>query len=451
MPHALVLDDDPDVLRPLAKLVEREGFTVRTSNNLANARAELANGPCDVLIADLQLPDGVALELLPELEQRPGTDLIVITGHSSVDSAIEAFRGGAIDYFLKPVDTQYLCQLLRKIVKALELRGEVDLLRSELRRAGRFGKLIGAAPVMQALYDQIERVAPTNATVLIQGETGTGKELVAETVHRMSRRAKDPFVAVNCGAVADTLIESELFGHEKGSFTGATKRHAGVFERANGGSLFLDEITEMPLELQVRLLRVLETRKVRRIGGEADLEVDARVMCATNQNAEKAVRDGKLREDLYFRLAVFPIEVPPLRDRSDDIGLIAEHVLAKLNEDAGASKQLAPEAAELLRAQPWPGNVRELRNCVERAFIMSGDRIGVDALPFGADVGAGNGAGPERAGVWSPVGTPLANAERDLVLATVQHIPDKGQAAKALGISLKTLYNRLHKYGAMDS
>jgi len=446
MPDALLLDDDPHVLRPLAKLVEREGFHVRTAADLAQARAALEAGPFDVVIADLQLPDGASLDLLPDLEDRPDTELIVITGHGSLDSALEAFRGGAIDYFTKPVDIQSLRQLLRKILKTLELRGEVQQLRSELRRAGRFGPMIGSSPVMQALYDQIERVAPTNATVLIQGETGTGKELVAETVHQMSPRAKQPFVAVNCGAVADTLIESELFGHEKGSFTGATKHHRGVFERATGGSLFLDEITEMPMELQVRLLRVLEARVVRRIGGEEDLPVDVRVLCATNRDPQQAVRDGKLREDLFFRLSVFPLVVPPLRDRGDDIGQIAEHLLARLNEESDRAKTISPEALDLLREQPWAGNVRELRNCVERAFILSGDRIGTDALPFGAD----ESPDVARSGVWSPVGTSIEDAERDLVLATLQQIPDKAEAAKVLGISLKTLYNRLHKYGVME-
>jgi len=447
VPRALVLDDDPGVLRPLAKLVESEGFDVSTAGNLAEARTALAAGPFDVVIADLQLPDGVALDLLPDLEDRQATELIVITGQASVDSAVQAFRGGAIDYFTKPVDAQHLRQLLRKILHALELRGEVNLLRTELRRAGRFGRMIGTSPPMQKVYDQVQRVAPTTATVLIQGETGTGKELVAETVHAMSLRAKGPFVAVNCGAVAETMIESELFGHEKGSFTGAIQRHQGVFERASGGSLFLDEITEMPPELQVRLLRTLESRTVRRIGGEEEIAIDVRVMCATNRNAEQAVRDGKLREDLYFRLAVFPIEVPPLRDRGEDIAQIAESFLASLNEKSGESKRFTPEAVQMLSAHAWPGNVRELRNFVERAYILSGDCIDPSALPFAA----GGKARLDRSGVWAPVGTSLADAECELVLATVERIPDKAAAAKALGISLKTLYNRLHKYGAMDS
>jgi DNA-binding NtrC family response regulator len=446
VPSALVLDDDPEVLRPLAALIAHEGFEVRTCGSLAGARAELAAGGFDVVVADLQLPDGQALELLPLLEERPATEMIVVTGHGSVGSAVEAFRGGAIDYLIKPVDPHHLRQLLRRIATALALRGEVDILRSELRRAGRFGKMIGASPAMQRLYDQVLRVARTNATVLIHGETGTGKELVAETIHAMSPRARQPFVAVNCGAMPATLIASELFGHEKGSFTGATQRRLGVFERASGGTLFLDEITEMPPDLQVILLRVVETRTVKRVGGEGEFPVDVRVIAATNRDPEKSVRSGRLREDLFFRLAVFPIEVPPLRDRGDDIARIAEHTLAQLNEGAGTSKRLTPAAIAQLGSLAWPGNVRELRSCIERAFILSGDRIGLENLP-GA---SGSAAAKERAGAWSAVGMTLAEAERELILATVRQLHDKSEASQALGISLKTLYNRLHKYGAMD-
>jgi two-component system, NtrC family, response regulator HydG len=315
-----------------------------------------------------------------------------------------------------------------------------------LRRSVGLGRMVGSSPPMQELYAAILRVAPTSATVFVRGETGTGKELVAETLHQASPRSGGPFVAVNCGAVAETLIESELFGHERGSFTGATQRHRGVFERATGGTLLLDEITEMPLDLQVKLLRALEAKTVRRIGGERDLEVDVRVIASTNRDPERAVRDGKLREDLFYRLAVFPIEVPPLRDRGEDVVRIAEHVLARLNAEAVESKRFAPEALARLRAQPWLGNVRELRNCIERAFILSAGPIAPEDLPLGtAAVG-----GRERAGAWAPVGTALAEVERDLILATVRELPDKNQAARTLGISLKTLYNRLHKYGAMD-
>jgi two-component system response regulator AtoC len=446
VPNALVLDDDPDVLRPLAELIEREGFAVRSCGTISAARVALADWSCDVIVADLQLPDGDAFELLAQIEESPSTEMIVITGHGSVDSAVQAFRRGAIDYLTKPADTRHLRQLLRKILRTVELRDELDSLRSELRRAGRFGKMIGASAPMQSLYDQVGRVAPTTATVLIHGETGTGKELVAETIHLMSLRAKGPFIAINCGAFTSSLIESELFGHEKGSFTGATQRHLGVFERASGGTLFLDEVTEMPTELQVKLLRTLETRRIERIGGEQGIDIDVRVVAATNREPREAIQEGTLREDLYFRLAVFPIEVPPLRDRGDDIVLIAEQHVDALSEESGESKQLTPDAKRLLVDQPWLGNVRELRNCIERAFIMSTGRIGPGDLPFGTTAHETG----DRKGVWVPVGTTIVAAERDLILATLRAVPDKKEASVLLGIGLKTLYNRLHKYGEMD-
>ncbi len=448
MPQALVIDDDPTILRPLARLVEKEGFTTRTCESLARARSQLVGNTCDIVIADLTLPDGSALELLPQIEERPATEVVLITGQGSIDSAVQAFRGGAIDYLTKPIDTGRLRGLLRKLLRTIALRDEIDVLRTELRRAGRFGKMIGVSGGMQKLYDQVLRVAPTDATVLITGDTGTGKELVAESIHQMSPRAKKPFVAMNCGAIAANLIESSLFGHERGSFTGATQRHRGVFERAHGGTLFLDEITEMPADLQVRLLRTLETKMVLRVGSEKEIEVDVRLLAATNRDPEKAVRDGKLREDLLYRLLVFPIEVPPLRERGNDIVLISEHYLARLNEDAGTSKRLTREALDQLCEQPWPGNVRELRNCIERAFIMSSERIDVESLPFTGD----SRRTKEQNAIWSPVGTSLAEAERELILATVEHhAGDKNRAAEVLGISLKTLYNRLHRYGVMES
>ena len=400
------------------------------------------------MIADLSLPDGSALDLLSQIEDLAQTEVILVTGHGSIDSAIEAFRGGAIDYLTKPIDTGRLRGLLHKLLRTVELRNEVDALRAELRRAGRFGKMLGISPAMQALYDQVLRVAPTDATVLITGETGTGKELVAESIHQMSPRAKKPFVAVNCGAVASNLIESELFGHERGSFTGATRRHRGVFERADTGTLFLDEITEMPAELQVRLLRSLETKTVLRIGSERDIVVDVRVVAATNRDPEEAVQEGKLRADLLYRLLVFPIEVPPLRERGNDVALIAEHYLGQLNAEAETSKQFTAEALDQLCAHEWAGNVRELRNAIERAFIMASDRITMESLPFAPNAELAS----EPAGTRYLVGTSLAAAERELILTTVNHYGgDKNEAARVLGISLKTLYNRLHKYGVIGS
>jgi DNA-binding NtrC family response regulator len=303
---------------------------------------------------------------------------------------------------------------------------------------------------MQDLFDEIERVAPTDATVLLTGETGTGKEVTARTIHRFSRRAHERFLPVNCGAVAPTLIESEVFGHERGSFTGAVNRHAGMFERADGGTLFLDEITEMSPELQVKLLRILEGGEVVRIGSRTSLHVDVRVIAATNRDPREAVREGRLREDLLYRLMVFPIVIPPLRERGQDVLLLAQTFLDELNEKHGTDKRLDPTASGTLAAHSWPGNVRELRNVVERAFILSrGDTIEAVSIPL-----------PHRAAapaqdddvVSLPVGTTLADAERALILATLKRFGNaKTKAAAALGVSVKTIYNRLKEYGAGET
>jgi len=288
----------------------------------------------------------------------------------------------------------------------------------------------------------VERVAPTDSTVLVVGETGTGKDLVAETVHQLSRRAKRPFLPINCGAVAPSLIESELFGHERGSFTGADRMRKGIFERANGGTLFLDEITEMPLELQVKLLRVLESGTVQRIGGETLHPADVRLVAATNRDPKKAVSEGKLREDLLYRLLVFPIELPPLRERGDDIDLLAHHFLRELNRQTEGRKRISDAALERLRLHPWPGNVRELKHVIERAFIMATEVIDVENLPSESALPA-----TTQSNLGIEVGMSVPEAERRLILATLERTAgDKKRAAEVLGISLKTLYNRLNAY-----
>ncbi|HEX6737347.1 MAG TPA: sigma-54 dependent transcriptional regulator, partial [Vicinamibacteria bacterium] len=351
MPHALVVDDDLNFLLGLAEIVSREGFTTATANNIAGARAEMAKQPPDVLLADLQLPDGSGLDLLddPDGAGGPYPDVILITGHASVETAVNALRRGAADYLTKPVDFARIKAVLANLTRTRELKEEIGSLRTELRKLGRFGPIIGAAPGMQKVYDLINRVAKTDATILITGETGTGKELVAQAVHQQSRRHREPFLPVNCGAVAPNLIESELFGHERGSFTGADRVHKGYFERSNRGTLFLDEITEMSADLQVKLLRVLETGTINRIGGNEAIKVDVRVIAATNRVPQDAVNDGKLRQDMLYRLSVFPISLPPLRERREDIELLAEHFLAELNKQESSAKTFTPEALERMR------------------------------------------------------------------------------------------------------
>ena len=355
--------------------------------------------------------------------------------------------------------------MLAEIGTLANARGGVSARREPIAAAGgpapaaprtleRFGGLYGACAAMRRLHTTIERVAPTSATVMVLGETGSGKELVARLTHELSARAAHPFVAVNCGALPETLIESELFGHERGSFTGAARMHRGCFERADKGTLFLDEIAEMPVDMQVRLLRVLESGRFTRVGGDREIAVDVRVVAAANRDLGTAVREGKLREDLMYRLCVIPIEVPALRDRDGDAPLLAELFLAELNRDFGADKRFTPAARERIAAHRWPGNVRELRNVVQRAFVLCGTDVEVEVelepqvlRPVAILRAVGDEPAPRERTVAIPVGTSLAEAERALILAALDSVAgSKTQAATLLGISLKTLYNRLQAY-----
>jgi len=443
MPHALVIDDDQDSLEMLAQLVMSEGFTVGKAESLRAARMQLVRQQPAVLITDLMLPDGEGTDLIGDLEERDATQVVVITGHASVDSAINALRVGATDYIRKPIDVQRLKAVLARVPRDRDLKAEIGQLRGALRTLGRFGPLRGNSPVMQTLYDQLERVARTSATVLLVGESGTGKELCAEAIHDASPRKKQPFLAVNCGAVSPQLIESELFGHEKGSFTGADRQHKGYFERASGGTLLLDEVTEMPAELQVKLLRVLETGSFTRVGTTQPILTDVRVIAATNRIPERAVAEGKLREDLYHRLNVFPIRVPPLRERGTDIELLARAFLEILNQAEARHKTFTASTIARLYAHSWPGNVRELKNHVQRAYIMADEVIDEDHA-------SGSLPDADHAEILTiRVGTPLEEVERRLTLATLAAYGNvKRKAADVLGISLKTLYNRLEYYAS---
>jgi two-component system, NtrC family, response regulator AtoC len=449
MPRALVVDDDSNFREGLAELVHREGFTVETAGSLAEARPKVAEDPPDVVLMDLGLPDGEGVELLDAPPPGSRTEFIVITGLASVESVINALRSGVLDYLTKPVDIPRLKSVLANLTRTAELKVEIGSLRKQLRELGRFGRLIGSSPAMQRVYDLIARVAPTNASVLLTGESGTGKELVAQTIHELSRRRRGPFLPLNCGAMPAGLVESELFGHERGSFTGATQLRRGHFERASNGTLMLDEIAEMPIELQVKLLRVLETGMAIRVGGDTAVQVDARVIAATNRSPEQAVADGKMREDLLYRLNVFPIELPPLRERGNDVELLAAFFLEDLNRTENMSKRFAPGALTSLRSHAWPGNVRELKNVVQRAFILAEDELVPELPGEGRVVEAG--AAATTSGAASPRGT-LADIERKVILSTLQRNGgDKRRTAAELGISLKTLYNRLKAYGGSPS
>ncbi|HET9652667.1 MAG TPA: sigma-54 dependent transcriptional regulator, partial [Usitatibacter sp.] len=446
-------DDDSNTRDALAAIAQAEGFTTAGAGSIAEARIQLVRQRPDVVIKDLKLPDGSGMDLFEDLEDRSNIETILITGHASVETAVEALRLGASDYLTKPVNLQRLKAVLQRVPKSGELRAEIGALREELRRLGRFGRLVGRSPAMQEVYDKIERVAPTEATVLLLGESGTGKEIVARTIHELSRRRKQPFLAINCGAISPNLIENEMFGHERGSYTGADRQHKGYFEQADGGTLFLDEITEMPLELQVRLLRVLETGTLMRIGTTRAVETDVRIIAATNRDPREAVRQGKLREDLYHRLNVFPLEMAPLRERGDDIELIAIHFLEEMNEACGTRKKFAAGVLAKIRQHPWPGNVRELKNFIHRAYIMAGEE-GLDGPSLDQQevpIRPATAAVPAGPAITVPLGTPLSVAARELILSTLQHCNgERKRTAEMLGICTKTLYNRLREYGIRE-
>jgi len=448
MPHALIVEDDPNSAEMLAALVQAEGFTTATAGHLREAREQILLQEPDVVLLDLVLPDGSGMDLFGAMEDLPNAVIILITGHASLDTSIQALRLGAADYITKPVNPKHLKGVLSRITRPAELKAELADLRDELEHVGRFGQLWGRAPSMRKIYDQIARVAGTSVSVLITGESGTGKEVVAQTIHELSRRRSQPFLAVNCGAISPQLIESEMFGHEKGSFTGANRQHRGYFERAHGGTLFLDEITEMPLELQVKLLRTLETGTFLRVGADRPVESDVRIVAATNRNAMEAVGAGKLREDLFYRLNVFQVQLPPLRDRLEDVDLLASHFVDDIGRRENSMKRLAPAALERMKHYHWPGNVRELRNVVQRAFIMAeGATIEAEDLSFDASAPRKE-SGPF---ITVRVGASIAEVERRLIFATLEHCDGhKEKTAEVLGVSLKTLYNRLREYGKPD-
>jgi DNA-binding NtrC family response regulator len=459
MSHVLVVEDDANAREALAALAASEGFTIAQAGSIAEARIQLVRQQPDVLLMDLRLPDGDGIELFEDLEDRSAVETILITGHASIESAVEALRLGASDYLTKPIDLARLKSILQRVPKSGELRAEIGQLRDELRRLGRFGRLVGRSPAMQDVYDKIARVAPTEATVFLQGESGTGKEVVARTIHDLSRRRRAPFLAINCGAISPNLIENEMFGHERGSYTGADRQHKGYFEQADGGTLFLDEISEMPMELQVRLLRVLETGTFMRIGTSRSTDSDVRIIAATNRDPREAVRSGKLREDLFHRLNVFPLEIAPLRVRGgDDIELLATRFLEEMNQACGTRKKFAAGAVSLMRQHPWPGNVRELKNYIHRVFIMAGEEglqgpaPETEIMTTQTTMQATSTSTSHNAPVITvPLGTPLSVAARELILSTLEHCGgERKRTAEMLGICTKTLYNRLREYGIRE-
>ena len=472
MGHALIVEEDEDSARKIAAMVVREGHTAMCAHSIGAARRLIAIQRPDLLLLDLHLPDGSGFELLADPDILGDTVLVLMSAQASPETPASALGLQATDYLIKPIDPQHLKRLLARLVEPSQLHAELDEVQERWRETGRFGHLIGRSPPMQRVYRQMSRVAGTAVSVFIHGESGTGKELVARGVHDLSRRRDQPFLAVNCAALSPHLIESEIFGHERGSFTGAERQHRGFFERAHGGTLFLDEVTEMPLELQAKLLRVLESGIFMRVGSVQLQQTDVRIIAATNRDAVEAVARGKLREDLLYRLHVFPIGLPPLRERGDDIQLIARSFLQDLHQADGGASRFSPSALARLAAYQWPGNVRELRNVVQRTWVMAtGPEVGEEWLPAPVTAASAPARLPRRntpsaratmagfddtvPGSLEPggndlvveVGTQLADVERRVILATYESCGrNKERTAAVLGISMKTLYNRLKEY-----
>jgi len=444
--RVLVVDDEESPRTGLSSLLSTWGYEITAAEDGQRGLERAAVFRPSVVITDLVMPGMNGIDLLRELKHElPGAAVVILTGHASIETAMTAVREGAYDYLTKPVDPRRLRMVLEKAIEKAEVVRDVTLLRRQLKDSRGMGPLLGTSPSMKEVYRLIEMAAPTAAPVLISGETGTGKELVARTIHERSTRGTQPFVAVNCSAIPDTLLESELFGHEKGSFTGALERRAGLFELADTGTIFLDEITEMSGALQAKYLRTLQDGTLRRLGGKAELQVDVRVVAATNKDPLRAMQDGKFREDLYYRLSVLNIALPPLRQRPEDILLLVEAFIQEFNGKYARSVTAVDDAALKVALQHrWPGNVRELRNAVERAVVAcEGDVITVEHLPLTAPPATASSSDS----IVMPLGSTLDSAERELLLRTLASTSNnKTRAAEILGITPKTLHNKLQRY-----
>lgn len=453
MEHRILVADDEEASRDgLRRLLSGWGYTVEDAADGREALEKATVFRPALVIADLVMPGLDGLGLLRALqEQQAFASVIIVTGQGTIETAVAATKQGAYDYLTKPVDVSRLKILIRRALEKGEALQEVALLRRRLKEVWGLGRLVGKSKAMQEVFRFIELAAPTPAPVLITGESGTGKELVARTLHDLSPRNQGPFVAVNCAAIPETLLESEIFGHEKGAFTGALERKVGCFELAHDGTIFLDEIAEMSSPIQAKFLRILEGGTIRRLGGQKEITVDARVLAATNKDPTRAIKEGALREDLYYRLNVFNFPLPTLRDRKDDIPLLIQAFVEEFSVTYEKRVRSVDDAAlRILSTHSWPGNVRELRNIIERAVVTcDGDLITPKHLPTGlADKTEDDG--PDCVAV--PLGITLEEVEKRLILKTLASVNNnKTRAAEILGISLKTLHNKLHRYGAKDA
>ncbi len=447
----LIVEDEENERSGLAELVSSWGYRAETARDGAEGLEKVASWSPAIVVTDMKMPRMGGLELLEKIASDAQTiAVIVVTAQGTIDSAVQAMRMGAYDYVTKPIDTSRLRTILQNASALLGTRVELEVTRRKLRDSGSLGSLVGASKKMQEIFRLIEMVAPSTASVLITGASGTGKEMVARTIHELSPRRTKPFVPINCAAIPETLIESEIFGHEKGAFTGALERRTGCFELAEGGTLLLDEIGEMPVATQAKLLRVLEDRKLRRLGSKSETTVDVRVLAATNKVPEDAVARGELRNDLYYRLNVFNIHMPPLREHKEDVPDLVQSLLTDMSAKHGRKVAAVSEAVlNVFHNYSWPGNVRELRNTLERAVIVcDGSVVETKHLPpaFGQTTLRTSADDPDA--VRLGVGTTVEEAEKLLILKTLEATSNnKTRAAEILGISLKTLHNKLKEYG----
>ena len=449
--RVLIVEDERNARMGLAELISGWGYTTEVAEDGMEALARIQDWHPTILVSDLKMPRMDGLTLLSHLVKlQDKMAVIMLTAQGSIESAVESMKLGAFDYIQKPVDPIRLKRLLASAGSQQKVEREIENVRRKVQETGVLGSLVGKSAPMQDIFRLIERIAPNNVSVLITGESGTGKEVVARTLHELSGRSSKPFIAVNCAAIPETLIESEIFGHERGAFTGAVERRAGCFELAEEGTLLLDEIGEMPIATQAKLLRVLEDRTFRRLGSKVETQINVRVLAATNKDPATAIADGHLRNDLFYRLNVFNIDMPPLRGHREDIPLIADAMIRAMNERHGCQVTgIEPDLLQEFESYDWPGNVRELRNVLERAVVLCGSgTVRNQHLPpgFGA---AHISASIDSDQVQMPVGTTVDEAEKRLILRTLESTGNnKTRAAEILGISLKTLHNKLKEYGS---
>ncbi len=441
----LIIDDEKNIREGLAANFELEDYNVKTASTGEEGLALIEKGDIDLVITDLRMPGISGEQVLAKVSsETPGIPVIILTGHGSIDSAVDAMRHGAYDFLTKPLNLDQLSLIVKRALEGREMSLQHQELKKELEDSNALKEMIGTSPAMQRVQQLIKKVADTRANVLITGESGVGKELVANAIHNLSSRKDKSFIKVHCAALSETLLESELFGHEKGAFTGADKMQKGRFELAHGGTIFLDEIGEINQNVQIKILRVLQEKKFERVGGEQTIEVDVRIVAATNRNLEEEVKAGRFREDLYYRLNVIHIQVPPLRERKEDIPLLVSSFLQEFNSENGKDiKAVDKRAKSALFNYNWPGNIRELRNCMEAAVVMcSGDEISVEDLPPTVS----SGSSGENCVI--PLGISLEEAEKIIIQETLlANANNKTRTAEILGIGRKTLQRKLAEWG----